>query len=172
MTGRQANGEFVGMIPKRLQGVPTEHLVLFRDGAMVGPVKAGEKPDTLVVAPADWSEDKVKAMRFEVVKGKLQPMGELRHYSGYMYGANFMDLVAIADNTTPTQDGSPVFVFEDEKQLEFPHSIHADIANLGAGRFSHWGQELLFASSDNTDPRENGRAYRVVIADDDTKISA
>jgi hypothetical protein len=43
------------------------------------------------------------------------------------------------------------------------HSYHLDIATYGMGRFNYWtdsGQyALYFSSSDNTDPRSNGRVY-------------
>ena len=43
------------------------------------------------------------------------------------------------------------------------HSIHAEIAKLGKGRYSHWKDAgLIFASSDNSDPNSNGRNYWVV----------
>jgi len=75
------------------------------------------------------------------------------------------DLVALADNTTPKGNTSPVFVFEGCQQLGLPHSIHDDIVAHGAGRFSHWGEEIQFSSSDNSDPRTNGRTYSLVIAE-------
>jgi hypothetical protein len=33
------------------------------------------------------------------------------------------------------------------------------IRNLGRGFFSHWGKQLYFSTSDNSDPRINGRNY-------------
>ena len=41
--------------------------------------------------------------------------------------------------------------------------LHADIRSLGGGRFSHWGNNLFFSASDNTDPRTNGRTYTYQI---------
>ena len=32
---------------------------------------------------------------------------------------------------------------------------------MGSGRFSHWGGNLFFSTSDNTDPNTNGRVYQV-----------
>jgi hypothetical protein len=55
-------------------------------------------------------------------------------------------------------------LFEDGVQLALPHSIHDDIANHGAGRFSHWGAQLLFAPSDNKDPNLDARRFQIVIA--------
>ncbi len=33
--------------------------------------------------------------------------------------------------------------------------------SLGGGRYSHWGTHLFFTTSDNSDPRSNGRRYTV-----------
>ncbi len=61
-----------------------------------------------------------------------------------------------------TANGSQLMVFEDGVPLGPPHSVHADIREQGAGRYSHWTREgLYFSTSDNTDPRTNGRTYEV-----------
>lgn len=41
---------------------------------------------------------------------------------------------------------------------------HDDIRNAGGGRFSHWGGQLWFSSSDGTDPRTNGRTYVIRLS--------
>jgi len=60
---------------------------------------------------------------------------------------------------------SDIELYEDEKPLGPAHSTHADVGNLGQGRFSHWRfaySMFLFSSSDNTDPNTNGRNYWAV----------
>jgi pectate lyase len=52
-------------------------------------------------------------------------------------------------------------LFEDGRELPYPHSSHDDIRELGAGRYSHWGNAVYFSSSDNSDPGKNGRRYSV-----------
>ncbi len=52
-------------------------------------------------------------------------------------------------------------IAENNQAFGTPHSLHADIAALGSGRFSHWGSTLYFSTSDNSDPRTNGRRYSV-----------
>lgn len=55
---------------------------------------------------------------------------------------------------------SDLVLLEDGRPLGPPHSLHADIRNLGAGRYSHWTRDsLYFSASDNSDPRRNGRRY-------------
>ena len=42
-----------------------------------------------------------------------------------------------------------------------PHSPHDDIKNKGKGLYSHWSKHLIFSSSDNSDPRTNGKTYEI-----------
>lgn len=52
-------------------------------------------------------------------------------------------------------------LLEDGQELPFPHASHDDIRELGAGRYSHWGDAVFFSSSDNSAPGKNGRRYSV-----------
>jgi hypothetical protein len=73
----------------------------------------------------------------------------------------FSGLADSVDNN----ERSPIEVFEDEKRLGPPHSVHKDIWAVGRGRYSHWrndGAIFVFSSSDNSDPQTNGRAYWAV----------
>jgi hypothetical protein len=38
-------------------------------------------------------------------------------------------------------------------------ALHDDIRQMGQGRYSHWGNSLYFAASDNSNPNTNGRRY-------------
>jgi hypothetical protein len=59
---------------------------------------------------------------------------------------------------------SSLVITEDGRALGPPHSEHTDIAISGLGRYSHWGKQLLvFSSSDNSDPRKNGRFYAIQL---------
>jgi hypothetical protein len=59
-------------------------------------------------------------------------------------------------------DRSPWVLLEDGRPLGPPHSLHEPIENVGLGRWSHWQDTVMFSTSDNTDPRANGRSYRLV----------
>lgn len=59
-------------------------------------------------------------------------------------------------------DRSLLRLFESDASLGPSHSQHVDINHIGGGRFSHWYDGFRFSSSDNTDPRVNGRIYRIV----------
>jgi hypothetical protein len=63
-----------------------------------------------------------------------------------------------------SDSASRLRVYEDERELGPPHSAHDDIRTHGSGRFSHWGAQLYFSASDNSDPRVNGRRYRIAEA--------
>ena len=59
---------------------------------------------------------------------------------------------------------SPMVIYENTRVLGPAHSLHADIASLGRGRYSHWkGAGFRFSTSDNSDPNKNGRYYWIVI---------
>src|SRR5262249_38227020 len=50
-------------------------------------------------------------------------------------------------------------LLEDEILLTPAHASHAEIAELGGGRHSHWTSQLYFSTSDGTDPNNNGKRY-------------
>ncbi|CAO3441348.1 O-methyltransferase [Azospirillum endophyticum] len=56
---------------------------------------------------------------------------------------------------------SRLVVLEDGVPLRMAHVPHYDIQSLGAGRYSHWHDYLVFSTSDNTSPFTNGRLYEV-----------
>ena len=75
---------------------------------------------------------------------------------GYCYVSSLPPLL-LSDR----ESSSSLEFFEDGRPLGPAHASHQDIRGIGHGRFSHWGQQLYFSTSDNTDPRANGRRYEV-----------
>ena len=59
------------------------------------------------------------------------------------------------------ESSSSLELFEDDQPLGPAHAPHDQMRSLGGGRFSHWGTHLFFTTSDNSDPRSNGRRYTV-----------
>jgi hypothetical protein len=59
------------------------------------------------------------------------------------------------------ESASSLIILEDGKQLGPGHSGHDEIRSIGQGRFSHWGAQIYFSTSDNSDPQANGRMYTV-----------
>jgi hypothetical protein len=68
---------------------------------------------------------------------------------------------ALPGDSTGAPSRSSVALFEDGKPLGPSHSLHALIRERGAGRYSHWGNSIVFSSSDGGDPRSNGRVYSI-----------
>lgn len=52
-------------------------------------------------------------------------------------------------------------LWEDDIRLGPKASLHDDIRKHGHGRYSIWGAQLYFSASDDSDPKDNGRAYRL-----------
>jgi iduronate 2-sulfatase len=84
--------------------------------------------------------------------------------SGYGYTANLPELQQISDSMQMHQR-STVVLCEDGLALGPAHSLHVEIQQLGRGRFSHWGTDVVFSASDNSDPNTNGREYVAVLPD-------
>src|SRR5262245_22095599 len=99
--------------------------------------------------------------------GRLALIADINHTGGLCYAAQTPDDAPSGDDMLRPA-ASFLRLFEDGVELGPAHSLHEDIRSRGRGRFSHWGRSLFFSSSDETDPRTNGRAYRLVysIADD------
>jgi hypothetical protein len=54
---------------------------------------------------------------------------------------------------------SCIAVYENSTRLGPGHCTHAEIRQVGCGRYSHWGAEIYFSTSDNSDPLTNGNRY-------------
>ncbi|HUS80719.1 MAG TPA: hypothetical protein VM283_05580, partial [Armatimonadota bacterium] len=104
------------------------------------------------------------------------PAGELKRYpmpldkinpeQGFCYILS-MDLGE--NGYREIQGNSHLLVFEDGKQLGPVDNVHDNIRQIGGGRYSHWGRtSLYFSTSDNTDPRTNGRKYEIASDNFDT----
>ena len=63
-------------------------------------------------------------------------------------------------NESPTRSG--LILYENGKIIGKPHSLHKSIRDIGGGLYSHWHKYLIFSTSDNSDPRSNGRKYEII----------
>ena len=71
-------------------------------------------------------------------------------------------VVSVPDHLLSDRESvSMLRVFENGLELGPAHSTHDEIRRLGSGRFSHWNAQLFFSTSDNSDPRANGRRYEI-----------
>jgi hypothetical protein len=56
-------------------------------------------------------------------------------------------------------DYSTLRLLENGKPLGPGHAPFVYVRDQGGGSYVHWGKTLFFSTSDNSDPRENGRLY-------------
>lgn len=82
-------------------------------------------------------------------------VGSLPAHGGALY--------SLAGDTNEHPRGSSLLLLENGRPLGPPHGQHQDIRETGRGRYSHWGDLLLFSTSDNSDPRSNARVYSVEV---------
>jgi hypothetical protein len=95
----------------------------------------------------------------ELADGTIRLQHPFAGMGGSAFAVRAPSLEQLADSATAPMR-SPFLLFEDGRPLGPAHSLHADIAALGHGRFSHWsGTGFIFSSSDGTSPRSNGRTY-------------
>jgi len=88
------------------------------------------------------------------------------HDAGHCWIVSLPDLAHLGD--CDRESRSPLVLLEDGAPLGPGHTLHDDIRELGSGRYSHWGPNLYFSTSDNSNPLANGRRYEIVNLDRDT----
>ena len=95
---------------------------------------------------------------------RLTPIQPSR-FGGFAYEAVLPEFKQFEEYSGPNLVPSPVVLYEGEKPLG--PAVHANvqsIATVGKGRFSHWNHTgMVFSTTDNSDPRENGRTYWAVL---------
>ncbi len=88
---------------------------------------------------------------------KSLDMNEAVHAGGYSYkinpGLQRLERILLRK--------SPVVVYENGVPLKYPDHLAGVIARQGKGRFAIQDNDLIFSSSDNSDPRINGRQYEL-----------
>lgn len=90
---------------------------------------------------------------------RLLPLtGPFHAYGGAAYAVALPQLEEQSD-TGAAPRHSRLMVYEDGRMLGLGHSLHDHISRFGSGRFSHYGANLYFSASDNSDPNQNGRTY-------------
>jgi 16S rRNA G966 N2-methylase RsmD len=90
---------------------------------------------------------------------KLVPLtGPFHHNGGAAYALAAPQMEYQADNGEEPRR-SKLMLYEDGRMLGLAHAMHDHIVRFGKGRFSHYGPNLYFSTSDNSDPNQNGRTY-------------
>ncbi len=97
---------------------------------------------------------------FDLDPAQMQPRPE------HAYRAQLPELSwplsVVADHPNDRQ-ASATKLRENGRGLGPAHALHADIGTSGHGRYSHWHEQFVFSTSDNSDPRTNGRRYVAVM---------
>jgi hypothetical protein len=122
-----------------------------------------EKDAGVIFSATDNSDPNHNGKRYSYAKHYTylkQPFGKL---GGFSYFAPLPEYLANSADSMEDTRRSTLHLFEDGAPLGPPHSLHADIASSGAGRFSHWRTDndaiVIFSASDNSDPNESGKRY-------------
>jgi len=99
------------------------------------------------------------AVRLPVTKA-IDP-ASIVHEDGLAFSAPGVSTPARGARAWPegASDDSTLELLEDGRPLGPSHTYQEYVARLGQGRFLHRANEVLFSSSDGSDPRTNGRAY-------------
>ena len=173
--GRRVLGPFekrAGFWWGRLASVPVApkdaKLYLLRNDSLVATVDIGADR-SIAVARADEAAAAVASAKFHVVAAVERAPAEdgFHPEAGLAWQWFLPDLATLADDSRPDRKGSPVFVFEGGKQLPWPYATHEDIRNAGLGRFSHWGNTMLFSTLENVDPNTVKDRIMILIAASD-----
>jgi hypothetical protein len=153
---------YVGRVPGATSRGRDAEFVLLKNRALIGRVRLRED-NTVVVAPVGMhpAASDVFHIAEGMVRSAEHPFAFAR---GRMWIWNVPDLAYLSDNLADPPNNSPVFLFEDGAQLPWPRALHAEIEHRGGGRFSHWGNELLFAPASKVDPNTKRSRFCLVIA--------
>jgi predicted O-methyltransferase YrrM len=96
------------------------------------------------------------------------PVHHFRRDRGRGWGID-LEVPVCGDSVEGAAD-SELVLLEDGRRLGPAHAIHEEVRALGQGRYSHWGDWLLFSSSDGSNPNTNGRTYEVQFGGDRRRI--
>lgn len=99
-----------------------------------------------------------KWKNIEVGRKQIAVSAPFNHAGGFGYAFALPHMASTADDNADHMR-SRIMMFEDGSPLGIAHTMHDAIRNLGGGRFSHWGEQVVFSTSDNSDPNTNGRKY-------------
>lgn len=105
---------------------------------------------------------------FHKIERKVKvPQAAISNDGGFAYAVSLSPFIGynqIDGDSNEYPSRSLLRLEESNRALGPAHSIHEEIRNSGRGRFSHWGDVLIFSTSDNSNPALNGRAYYVVYS--------
>jgi SAM-dependent methyltransferase len=90
---------------------------------------------------------------------KLVPLAGPFHHNGGTAYATAAPQIEYQANNAKEPRRSKIMLYEDGRMLGLAHAMHDHIMRFGKGRFCHYGPNLYFSATDNSDPNQNGRTY-------------
>ena len=108
---------------------------------------------TAIIPPPANNAQKTASPSYDGEINVSSAWKEGRH--GYVVKQDFGTLSDSSSNSS----ASTLRIFENGVEMGPAHSAHISVRFTGNGRFSHWGNNLYFSASDNSDPTTNGRKY-------------
>lgn len=109
-------------------------------------IKAGEGNTEFLFRPIESNNYWDEAARATAMRSVAGPY---RHLSGHAWSVNIPDCGA-ADRLMLYENSSPV---------GWPNASSSAIEKWGRGRYRVDGQQLIFSTTDNSDPNQSGKAY-------------
>jgi 2-polyprenyl-6-hydroxyphenyl methylase/3-demethylubiquinone-9 3-methyltransferase len=145
-------------VPADLVGQP---LLILRNNQLLSSFE--DAPERIVIVPPTESEEALAENLVFLVPGRIVDLSgsTFKHQRDLLWLLTHEALEGLGDDATNGR--SPIFLFEDGRQLPYPHRSHDSIAANGGGAFSIWDGGLWFSTSDGTDPNDNKRAYALAI---------
>lgn len=120
------------------------------------------------ISPSDDADPNTNGRDYRIAVCHMKTLeGPFVKGAGHSYFVEIPSIAALADNAEEAPGKGSLILYEDGEQLKFPHAMHTEINDFGGGRFSHWGDHLIFSTPDNSDPNTNGRQYVITYADGD-----
>jgi hypothetical protein len=83
-------------------------------------------------------------------------------YGGHAFWARAPGLESMADSAEAPRR-SPVLLYENDTLLGPAHTEHAEISEMGGGRYSHWDIGVVFSSKNGEQPGPRGKTYWLVV---------
>ena len=88
---------------------------------------------------------------------RTKPLTKIHHESGFNYYAR-----TFHPELSSHRQPSSAIVLENDIPLPGPaNALHDTIRENGCGKYSFWHWRVYFSTTDNTDPRINGRNYTI-----------
>ena len=109
----------------------------------------------VLIVPADWLHKHGLIVTSRLTPSTITPYG----------GKAVSEMLEVPPffQALPDGEGNPTAsrlrLLENSKRLGPAHTLGVEISAEGNGRYSHWGNYVVFSSSDNSNPMTNGRSY-------------